>query len=57
VGMVIEKRNLKFLRFWGLGFCEGFGGLVVGLDEFEGLESCLSMYKCWVEGFWWCLCC
>jgi hypothetical protein len=29
VGMVIEKRNLKFLRFWGLGFCEGFGGLVV----------------------------
>jgi hypothetical protein len=22
VGMVIEERNLKFLRFWGLGFCE-----------------------------------
>jgi hypothetical protein len=30
---------------------------VVGLDEFEGLESGLGMYKCWDEGFWLCLCC
>jgi hypothetical protein len=35
VGKMIEKRNFKFLRFWGLGFVKNFDGLEVGLGEFE----------------------